>query len=87
MIKKTELRDLAYEYILRMPSGRIFGHAEIYKYLETNFPGKCQERGDAKLEPRYQNDARWAVFDAKSNGYADWASKDRGTYRRMSKRN
>ena len=63
MLKKTELRDAAYDWIKSLPSGRFFEHGEVYRFLEENFSKECSQRGDAVAEPRYKNDARWAVQD------------------------
>ena len=64
MLKKTELRDAVYGWIKSLPDGTIFRHSDTYRFLETHFDRECSQRGDAKREPRYKNDARWAVQDA-----------------------
>jgi hypothetical protein len=64
MLKNTELRDGAYGWIKSLQRGSEFEHADTYRFLETNFAAECNQRGDAKSEPRYKNDARWAVQDA-----------------------
>lgn len=64
MLKKTELREAAYGWINNLAHGAHFEHEDIYRFLETDFPDECSQRGDAKMEPRYKNDARWAVQDA-----------------------
>ncbi len=65
MLKKTELREAALNWIRALPSGRIFRNEELYRLLEQHFTEECATRGDAAREPRYKNDARWAVQDAK----------------------
>ena len=64
VLKKTELRDAAYGWIEGLPHGSYFDHTDTYQFLEMNFPDECSQRGDAVAEPRYKNDARWAVQDA-----------------------
>ncbi len=64
MLKNTELREAAYGWMKSLSSGSYFNHADTYGFLETNFAKECSERGDADREPRYKNDARWAVHDA-----------------------
>jgi hypothetical protein len=64
MYRSSELHDAAYEWIKSLPSGRIFRHADTYRFLEETFPVECGLRGDSKIEPRYKNDARWAAEDA-----------------------
>ena len=84
MINKTELRVHAYLCIYKMPAGRVFTNADLYRYLEDRFPVKASKRGDSKWEPRFQNDARWAVQDAKRDGYIE--PVERGRFKRTSKR-
>ncbi len=43
----------------------MFRNDEVYGYLAMNFPQECGTRGDAAHEPRFHNDARWAIQDAK----------------------
>jgi hypothetical protein len=83
MLKKTELRDAAYGYIKTLPVGRIIGHADLYRFLEENFSKECSQRGDAAKEPRYKNDARWAVMDAKRDRLLNTLSL--GKFQRTSK--
>jgi len=64
LVKKTELRDAAYGWIEDLPHGSHFDHTDTYHFLEMNFSDECSQRGDATAEPRYKNDARWAVQDA-----------------------
>jgi hypothetical protein len=86
MLKNTELRDAAYNWMERRPSGAEFTHADTYHFLETNFPTECSQRGDATREPRYKNDARWAIQDAlgETAGKAKIVEKlDRSRFRRL----
>jgi len=64
MLKKTELREAALDWIRRLPHGRKLTYDDVYRFLEQNFPRECSERGDAPKEPRYKHDARAAVWDA-----------------------
>jgi hypothetical protein len=82
MLKNTELREAAYGWIKGLPSGRSFNHGETYLFLETNFANECDQRGDAAKEPRYKNDARWAVQDAKRDKLIKLSST-RGQFERV----
>jgi hypothetical protein len=62
--KKTKLQDAAYGWIKRLPRDSEFRNADVYSFLEKRFPAECRQRGDAKSEPRYKNDGRWAVEKA-----------------------
>ncbi len=64
MLKRTELHEAALDWITRLPTGRQFTNSDIYRFLENSFPKECGARGDAANEPRYKNDARYAVQDA-----------------------
>jgi hypothetical protein len=64
LLKKTELREAAYGWMENLPHGTHFNHNDTYHFLEANFADECRQRGDAIAEPRYKNDARWAVQDA-----------------------
>jgi hypothetical protein len=86
MLKKTELREASYIWIERLPHGNEFEHTDTYHFLETNFDAECSQRGDAKSEPRYKNDARWAVQDAlgKTSGKTRIIEKvGHGRFRRL----
>jgi hypothetical protein len=61
---KSRLQDHALVWIQRLPSGRIFGPSELYRYLLSSFPADCRDRGSSATEPRYQNDARWGIKKA-----------------------
>jgi hypothetical protein len=82
MLKKTELIDATYGWIEALPKGTIFYCEQLYHFLEESFPSECRERGDAPGEPRYHNDARWAVRRAKAEKIV--RSKDRrGKYQKI----
>jgi hypothetical protein len=86
MLKKTELREAVYEWIRKLGSGTVFGHNQAYRFLEEEYANECGERGDAASEPRYKNDARWAVQDAlgKSVGKTKIVEPtSRGRFRRL----
>jgi len=68
MLKKTELREASFDWIRRLTKGTKFRYRDLYKFLEKNFSKECSERGDEPNEPRYQKDARWAVWDARLQG-------------------
>lgn len=65
MPRKTQLQDRALEWIQRLPTGREFHNKEVYSYLAQAFPNECRARGDADKEPKFHNDARWAIQRAK----------------------
>jgi hypothetical protein len=67
VLKRTELREIAYNWIEKRPHGADFSHGDTYGFLEAKFPEECSQRGDATAEPRYKNDVRWAVQDALGN--------------------
>ena len=64
MIKRSELQDAALTMIQGLRKGQVFHVGELYRFLEKEFPAECQARGDSQWEPRYKNDARWAVKKA-----------------------
>jgi hypothetical protein len=68
MPRETRPRVFAREWIERLPNGTTFSNTQLYRYLETHFPQECSERGDAAHEPRYRNDARWAIQQLKAEG-------------------
>jgi hypothetical protein len=74
MLKNTELREAVLGWIRDLPKGRVFNNQEMYRFLEERFPDECCARGQAAHEPRFHNDARWAVQDAK----LDKLAKDTG---------
>jgi hypothetical protein len=82
MLKKTELHDAALRWIRGLPRGRLFTNEDLYRVLERDFGDECSPRGDAATEPRYKNDARWAVQDAKIEKIVRPGSH-RGEYRRV----
>jgi hypothetical protein len=64
-MQKSNPRKLAREWIEGLPSGRQFSNEEMYAYLMRHHADACNARGDAEHEPRYRNDARWAIQGAK----------------------
>ncbi len=68
MPKKPGLKEVTLNWIRALPSGRIFKNEELYRLLEQDFLEDCAARGDTPRGPRYNNDARWAVHDAKNIG-------------------
>jgi hypothetical protein len=82
MLKKTELREVAYNTIRALQRGSILRHQELYRLLEKDFAKDCALRGDAAKEPRYRNDARWAVQDAKRDKLIE-PTNERGQFRRI----
>jgi hypothetical protein len=65
MLKNTELQDAAFEWMKGLPKGKTFDNNDLYCFLKQNFSEECSRRGEAASEPRYKNDARWAVQCAK----------------------
>lgn len=64
MLKKSGLRERARDWIEALPKGKKFSNQDIYHFLESEYPEEISDRGDAAREPRYKNDARWAVQDS-----------------------
>ncbi len=81
------VRDRAMEWIERLPIGRAFDNAELYRYLMANFPEECRAEGDAASEPQFHNTARWAIQWAKGGkgGREEGIVKDmaRGRHQRV----
>jgi putative addiction module CopG family antidote len=61
----NKLRAAALEWIRGLQKGRVFSNEEMYAYLQKSYGTECNIRGRAEREPRFRNDARWAVQDAK----------------------
>ena len=79
MQKQTELQDSARDWINSLPRGTEFKLNELYEFLEDNFPQEITARGYAATEPRYKNDARWAVQIAVRDRLV--TAQARGVYR------
>jgi len=82
MIKETELREVAYGWIVGLPQGTIFYSEEVYRFLEQNFPVECKQRGSTGNELRFHNDARWVVRDAKDRNIVRSTDR-RAKYKRI----
>ncbi len=80
MLQETELRAAVYGWIEALAPGTIFFTNDMYRFLEEHFPHECQKRGDLPTEPRYKNDARWVVRDAKDKRIVE-RTNERGKYR------
>ena len=65
MPKKSSIRDLAREWIERLPIGTVFNNDDLYNYLSRNYREECKAAGDAANEPRFHNSARWGIQWAK----------------------
>ena len=81
MSGKTGVRQFALLAIQEMPSGAKIRLRDLYRRIESVFPGQCSSRGDLPNEPRYENDIRWAIRDAKDRGLIQRTGK-RGEYQR-----
>jgi hypothetical protein len=66
---------VAYRWIAALPDGKIFYSQDVYRFLEENFLAEYRKRGDTSNEPRYRNDARWAVRDAKDKKIVESANE------------
>ncbi len=55
-------------WIGSLPPRKRFAPSDIYRFLASNHLEKTKARGDADKEPRFQNDARWAIKDAHLDG-------------------
>jgi hypothetical protein len=75
------LREAAKDWVYDLSDGMVFRVSDVYRFLAEHHRHLCEARGDAKYEPQYKNDARWAVHDAK--GEREIAPTSRwGEYRR-----
>jgi hypothetical protein len=83
MTGKSELVGLSKEWIAKLPVGKIFSPPDIYQFLESNYPEKVSARGSARNEPRYWNDARWAIKETHLEGFL--AHEAHGVWRRISR--
>jgi len=81
MVKKTELRDIALDWIKQLPRGRFFGPPDIYRFLEHDYKAQIEYRGDAGKEPRYKNDARQGIRIAHDQGLIEQVRQ--GSWRRI----
>ena len=81
MLKKTELVGISAHWIRNLPIGKKFKPADLYIFLELNHAVKIERRGDAETEPRYKNDARWAILEAFNGGVV--MRRARGVYERV----
>jgi len=81
-ITYTQIHDAALIWIHSLPSGRVFSNQELYGRVEQMFPNAWRNRGDAAREPKYRNDARWAVQHAKRDGLVKDTNK-RGQHRKL----
>ncbi len=68
MLKRTELQDISFDWIQELKTGKVFGPADLYRFLQAKFPEECGERGDSDYEERYKNDARWGIKRAMKQG-------------------
>lgn len=81
MLSKTELVALSKEWIDKLPVGATFSPSDIYRFLEANHRDKVVARGGAEREPRYRNDARWAIKETHLEGFI--AHEARGVWQRI----
>jgi hypothetical protein len=72
----STLREIALDWIKKLPSGRKFSPSDIYRYLETEHPDKVRAQPIKGQEPGHKNDARWAIRDAKDAGLIVSAQRD-----------
>ena len=63
----SELKQVSYEWIARLVPRQRFGPSDIYRFLDSNCRTEIKAPGHADKEPRYQNDARWAIKNAHLN--------------------
>ena len=82
MTGKTGIRQFALLHIKQLPSGTKIVLRELYKRVERAFPEQCSSRGDLPNEPRFENDIRFAIRDAKDDGLIKHAGR-RGEWQRI----
>ena len=80
MLKRTHLQDESLDWIKRQGAGRLIKPPHIYMYLQEKYPDEISTRGDSSWEPRYRNDARWALKTAERDQLV--TRLRRGIYRR-----
>jgi hypothetical protein len=59
----------------KLPASFKFSPTDIYRFLRADHLELTKTRGDAEREPRYMNDARQAINDAKNHGLVRWVSR------------
>ena len=59
------VRDAALGEISLMPPMTTFTNKDLYQTILGQIPAECQQRGYAHNEPRFHNDVRRAICDAK----------------------
>jgi hypothetical protein len=78
---KTAIRQVALLAIEGMQRGTIIVLRKLYRSIESAFPEACARRGDLLTEPRFENDIRFAIRDAKDRGLIR-PTGTRGVYQR-----
>jgi hypothetical protein len=64
MDSKAGVRQFAFLLIEQIPKGRKIVLRELFKKIEDALP----KQGDRPTEPRFENDIRFAIQDAKDRG-------------------
>ncbi len=78
---KTAMRQIALLVIQQMQTGAIIVLRKLYRSIENAFPEACAKRGDLPNEPKFENDIRFAIRDAKDRGLIK-PTGTRGLYQR-----
>jgi hypothetical protein len=78
---KTAIRQIAILTIEGMQRGTTIVLRKLYRSIESAFPEACAKRGDLPNEPKFENDIRFAIRDAKDLGLIKPTEK-RGVYQR-----
>jgi len=78
---KTAIRQIAILAIEGMQRGTIIVLRKLYGIIERAFPEACAKRGDLPNEPKFENDIRRAIQDAKDRGLIK-STGTRGVYQR-----
>ncbi len=78
---KTAIRQIALLAIQGMQRGAIIVLRKLYRSMESAFPEACAKRGDLPNEPKFENDIRFAIRDAKDRRLIK-PTGTRGVYQR-----
>jgi hypothetical protein len=78
---KTATRQIALLAIQRIQTDAIIVLRTLYRSIESGFPEACAKRGDLPNEPKFENDIRFAIRDAKDRGLIK-PTGTRGVYQR-----
>jgi hypothetical protein len=65
------MRPLVFLLITQMPKGQKIETGKLYSVVYQHFPAECQMlglTGSGPIEPKWKNQIRWGLRDAKDRG-------------------